>query len=414
MGKKKSSEIHLLDDPIEEKPLSGRYETTYTALGMAFQVMNSRYGMTAKELAEKFNVDDKTAKRHMKAMKEIFPIKDCDPKDFPELKDRGRGVVYMATQCYNAFLIENESERTQAIQDYKYQVDSNQFGFFEYLGVAYINDAMSGYSGSSVYTPFQMAVRKFVSELPEKTRQNFSRMRAMIVNKDSLSRRNIDDRHNRIPIINALMDCMTTQTQIVIEYKSVNSSKTNERIVEPYTLMNKDGSIYLSAVDVNDSRKMKTFKLDRILKATATKVTFDKNIKLTEELNSKQRTGVFHGEMTRVVALFQPRWETYLQETDLVPGQKLRKLKDGRIEASWDVRGIENILLDLRKFVGEVEVIEPVSLRETFIKDIQKLAEVYSITDNIASVTSNRSNSASVTSPIPTRTITKSTQQSTK
>lgn len=81
--------------------------------------------------------------------------------------------------------------------------------------------------------------------------------------------------------------------------------------------------------------------------------------------------------LIRLVVRFEPRAAEHLFETPLAVGQTLRRLPDGRVEATAEVECDQTLRWWLLGFGSQAEVIEPASLRNELAREVRAAAFAY-------------------------------------
>lgn len=172
-------------------------------------------------------------------------------------------------------------------------------------------------------------------------------------------------------------DAILNQEQLLIKYHSINTGETSERLIDPYGLIFHDNLWFLYAY-CHLRQSFRTFALDRIkeIKRTETKFEPLDGFSLPERLS--QSWAIWEGEPVRVRVRFskevselikrKPKWHISEQRVNL---------EDGSVELTFTVSGTEEIKWWLYSWIPHVEVIEPQSLREKIIDELKTQLLMY-------------------------------------
>ncbi len=99
-----------------------------------------------------------------------------------------------------------------------------------------------------------------------------------------------------------------------------------------------------------------------------------KRISSEEELSGSFGT-IIDGEPVEVVLRFDPDVKQYILRKKWHQSQKTKELRNGKLEVSFRVNGIEGIKDWIYRWIPYVEVLAPKELKELFKSDIQKAAK---------------------------------------
>jgi proteasome accessory factor B len=116
------------------------------------------------------------------------------------------------------------------------------------------------------------------------------------------------------------------------EYKKINSSSFQKRIVEPYHLACIQNQWYCFGQDI-DRREMRTFVLARMRNAVGTGQTFTKSKKFTLQNHLKDSLGVFSAKGKYNIRLrFDKFAAQFIRERFWHPSQQIQELTGGELE----------------------------------------------------------------------------------
>jgi predicted DNA-binding transcriptional regulator YafY len=165
-----------------------------------------------------------------------------------------------------------------------------------------------------------------------------------------------------------------------IHYLKARAHETDEHEIEPYLFepMIFGHGTYLIAWS-RLRGELRTFKLDRIQRATLTLAHFEKPKMDVNEL-LKHAWGIWYGaEPTKVELIFVPEVARRVMETVWHPTEQKHLRSDGSLYWSVEVVGTLEVLSWIRSWSHEVEVIAPKSLRDEVVKDLHKALQQYNM-----------------------------------
>lgn len=185
-----------------------------------------------------------------------------------------------------------------------------------------------------------------------------------------------------IAIFEQVAIAWSTQCRMRILYRSLNSQKTKLWLLEPY-FVEMTGVGYSTYVIGHARRKGKegliTFKLDRITEAEL----LEDNFEIPEGLNLDKLLGsawgVMWGEETEVKLKFSPQVARRVKESSWHPTQEIEDLPDGGCLLMLKVGSTLEMTPWIRGWGADVEVLEPLSLRQDFKNWSDKLHTMYRV-----------------------------------
>lgn len=150
--------------------------------------------------------------------------------------------------------------------------------------------------------------------------------------------------------------------------------RKEERKIHPYRIVNFEGYWYLLGVDTKDDRA-KTYYLKDIFRIQPLEETFKKDT----GLDSKMRGAINawfepDKEPFTIRLLAQQEIAKYFQRRPISPNQKLVQTHaDGSIEIAFEITSFNEILPTIKYWMPNLHVIEPPALQQ----EVQKAAEAY-------------------------------------
>lgn len=125
-------------------------------------------------------------------------------------------------------------------------------------------------------------------------------------------------------------------------------------------------------------QSLRTFKIERIIKAVPTLRTFERPSEITPDELLQHAWGVWYGnDLQKVELLFAPNVVQRVQETIWHPAQYTELLEDGRLYWCVEIAGLQELVPWIRGWGHEVEVIAPLHLREEIADSLKKAAALY-------------------------------------
>ncbi|BDI34134.1 DNA-binding protein [Capsulimonas corticalis] len=187
--------------------------------------------------------------------------------------------------------------------------------------------------------------------------------------------------HN-VSIPDALLeDCrraVKTRQRVLILYYSLHRNEMRERTVRPYHIINHLGEYHLVAWCEMRSA-IRQFYAGRIREWT---VLSPANAFLPDpdfDINHYRRgLHLRHGEETVLVkARFTPYQARWIRERSYHPTQTIEDLPDGGLVLTLHVAGVAEVRRWLLGYGGEVEVLEPATLRDEIACEAKRLSKIY-------------------------------------
>jgi predicted DNA-binding transcriptional regulator YafY len=172
-----------------------------------------------------------------------------------------------------------------------------------------------------------------------------------------------------------------THRRMKIAYLSSHSDETKEWLLEPY-LMEMTGVGYSAYVIGQASREGKegiiTFKLDRIKEAEVLNINFSIPLGLDLTKSIGTSWGIMWGDDVDVWLKFSSEVSRRVKESNWNPSQIVEDLPNGGCLFKVRVSGVLEITPWIRSWGADVEVLEPISLRDDFKRWSKQLYSIYS------------------------------------
>ena len=229
-------------------------------------------------------------------------------------------------------------------------------------------------------TPFWMGIETFWNkvqeEVPASVLTHYEKFRRTL-RVLGVPAKSYEKQHGIIKTINrAIME----HRKVEIRYSPVKTP-TRTRVIEPYTIVLFQSSIYIicAAAEIEDPEtRVRSLKLDRFEKATI----LDEWFKIPSDLDLDQfvgnSLGIFVGNKPKnfkiKISRNAARW---VVEDPWHPEQKVKELADGSIELSVNAVNDMEIIPRVLNLGAEAEIVSPASARQSMSQIVTELAKKY-------------------------------------
>lgn len=229
-------------------------------------------------------------------------------------------------------------------------------------------------------TPFWIGIESFWNklrdELPGAVWEHYEKYRQVLYVR-GMPAKSYNDQHG---ILSTLHRAIMEHRVVDVEYHPIGKD-VQTRKIEPYAVVFYQSSLYIIAAArevAKGEERMRHFKLDRFLKATALDEWFERPADFDLEKYLGQGSGIFSGGKARDfkirISAYAAPW---VREDPWHPEQKLEPQKDGSViltlRAAHDLEIIPRVLA----LGTEAEVISPASCRKVLAEMVKRLAERY-------------------------------------
>jgi predicted DNA-binding transcriptional regulator YafY len=217
------------------------------------------------------------------------------------------------------------------------------------------------------------ALNKLAEALPQPVASH------VIQTAGALRRRPTDDR--AVAVLEQITRAWSEQRVVRLWYRSPRSGALRQRDLAPFFL-EVAGPAYSCYVIGYDAwaQDLRTFKLDRLERAQM----LDKSYQIPLEFDANNYLadswGIMRGEnLTEVVLQFSPDVAGLVQERTWHISQTIDELADGALLFSVRVSDPREMRPWIRSWGADVEILEPVSLRDELKQETRRLASLYDI-----------------------------------
>lgn len=164
-----------------------------------------------------------------------------------------------------------------------------------------------------------------------------------------------------------------------IQYRKSKSDLADEHEIEPYLFepaILSHGTYVIAWSRSRDA--LRTFKMDRIQRATLTTVRFEPRADLDVDDLLRHAWGIWYGEdPVKIELLFAPEVAERVQETLRHPSEQSTLLEDGSLYWTVEVVGVQELVAWIRGWGPAVRVLAPETLRQRIAADMRAAAALY-------------------------------------
>tara|TARA_R110002072_G_scaffold45140_4_gene125772 strand:- start:4364 stop:5356 length:993 start_codon:yes stop_codon:yes gene_type:complete len=295
-------------------------------------------GISVKEVAEEFGVNERTAQRMIYALKEVFPSishqTDSERRRYWKLRDT---TMIGMQGIYERELVALEMSIRRAERE-----------------------------GANAEADALRALRdRLLATLPSPHARKAEVDAETILEAKGYACRPGPKVRTSPTVMNIIAAALKGPFRLDIWYQGAQDAEPSQRKIEPYGLL-LGTRHYLIARDTAKDRCLRRFRLDRIARAEITVEWFEKDKGFDLEAYAAQSFGSFHAdaEVSRVVWQFTPAAATTAREFEFHPNQETIVQEDGGLIVTFEASGLVEMAWHLYKWGEAVEVIEPAALRE--------------------------------------------------
>ena len=308
------------------------------------RLARSRYGVGLDELAEDLECTRRTVYRDLDALMYAgFPVSS-------EKRD---------TRVYYKLLDDFE------LADAPFTPD-------ELLALAFGEDVLQTLEGTVFHDSIHSALKKIRASLGPELEGFLSRFRESFQVVPGPHKRYSDVRD----VIRLLNEAALERRTVSMAYTTARTGETTQRQLDPYRVWYRSGALYVIGHD-HKSGELRTFAIDRIKQPELTEARFE----VPEDFDFEARTagsfGVVAEEPERVRIRFAKRRALYVQEHVWHESQTVSPAADGGVELTLEVGTGVELRQWILSFGADAEVLEPESLREDVIEQIERARARY-------------------------------------
>lgn len=216
--------------------------------------------------------------------------------------------------------------------------------------------ALQQYRGTQFEKPLLSAIRKIEQSLPNTISLNLADL------EQTISFRTRAEPILDLEVFHALAQATAKRRQLELCYRKPGRRDAEARLIDPYHLANINGEWYLFAYD-HGREDIRTFVPARVHSVKQTGKTFPRPEKFSLERRLHDSFGVHSGQgQYSVILRFAARVADFVREKKWHPSQKLRELRDGRVELSLQLSSLVEIERWVLSWGGDAVVVKPPEL----------------------------------------------------
>lgn len=308
------------------------------------ELLTNRQYPSVKKIAEKLEVNPRTVKRDIGALKERFQA----PIDYDK---RCKGYYYTHLNW----------ELPVTPLD-----DTELFAFF--MTIFLLQAKGQIYQEAKL----QKALAKVASRLPEEIYVNLSYL------LENISIQEIPHVVVKAEMLDILANCASEKRTVKFDYYSPHSRKNTHRKANVLMLHNHEGDWYAIVFD-HLRGEVRDFHVGRMsnLKETAEFFEIPKNWNRQKYLSGG--FGMFRGgKQTEVEIIFDAFQSQWIRERQFFhPNERREELPDGSLRLNFEVgeKGLESVARFCLKYAGNCKAIKPEKLREIIREKLSKALE---------------------------------------
>ncbi|OGC21644.1 hypothetical protein A2291_06005 [candidate division WOR-1 bacterium RIFOXYB2_FULL_42_35] len=297
------------------------------------ELIRSKQYPNCRELAERFEVSERTILRDIEAMKDSL------------------GAAIGFSKEHNGYYYEKQG----------FCLPSLKLSEGELLAILLGGELIAKYKN----TPFEAAIKKAFEKLqallPETISINLNN-RDKFISFDLCQTRELSKPATQA--FELLIKAINDKTSVAINYYSIGRNKTQKRIIDPYHLRHTQGAWYL--VGYCQLRKeVRTFAVNQIKNIKIMPKTFLIQKSFSAKKFFADSWGFEQGgPMTKVVVKLDKRISRWFIDRKLHPSQKTAENKDGSLTLTFQVAGTEEIKRWILSQGADIMVLEPKRLKK--------------------------------------------------
>jgi predicted DNA-binding transcriptional regulator YafY len=230
-------------------------------------------------------------------------------------------------------------------------------------------------------TPFWMGIesfwKKIQAEVPDSVMAHYEKFRKTLRVLGIPAK----DYTKHLGIIKTLNRCIADHRVAEVNYQSIGNPM-KVRQLEPYTVVLFQSSLYIIAAaceDTNPESRVRSWKLDRFSKATATDKYFQvpDDLDLDQFIGSTMQMFVRQKAQSNYKILIKGDAAPWVLEDPIHADQKIKKLPDGNIELTVPAVHDMEIIPRVLSLGDNAEILAPKAARKLMAQIVTTMAEKY-------------------------------------
>jgi len=179
--------------------------------------------------------------------------------------------------------------------------------------------------------------------------------------------------HNTIEQIDR---AISRQHTLHMSYYSASRDETSNRNLDPYRLWYASGALYLVGF-CHQHREVRLFAVDRIRSLEVTRQPFTIHPDFNFDVYVRDALMTMRGKPIRVELLFTREAALWVRDHVWHESQRFTSRRDGRLLMSLQVSDTPELVGWILHFAAEVEVLQPVALKEKVRSEAQRIHSLY-------------------------------------
>jgi predicted DNA-binding transcriptional regulator YafY len=223
----------------------------------------------------------------------------------------------------------------------------------ELVALVVAEKALQQYRGTSFEKPLLSAIRKMEQSLPDTISVNLADV------EQTISFRTRAEPVLDLQTFDTLAQAAARRLQLEIAYRKPGQREAERRVIDPYHIANINGEWFLFAYD-HLRQDVRTFVPARMQAIRRTGQTFPRPQKFSLEKRLRGSFGVRSGQGDfEVVLRFNSRAADYVREKKWHESQQQRDLRDGGVELTLRLSGLEEVTRWVLSWGGDATVVKP-------------------------------------------------------
>ena len=178
------------------------------------------------------------------------------------------------------------------------------------------------------------------------------------------------------PTILRLVEAIVSRRRCKVEYQAPSQGRSRRFPYDPYRLLSVHGGLYCLG-RVPAYRNLVTLAVDRIRGLELLEEAFEVDAGFDPKRYEAEAFGVVWEKPMTVVVRFRADRAPYVREREWHPTQKIRTLRDGRVELTLRAGGRLEIARWILGWGDAAEVVRPPTLRREIASILQNAATTY-------------------------------------
>ena len=320
--------------------MNDRLKKTERMLKIWILLLNSPSGYTAKELAERCDVNERTIYRDLTTLGTDIAVPVYDDQKHWKIDEKRflPPIRFTLPEALNIFLT------SRLMLNYSHRYDPNVDATFTKLS-------------SVLPPPLAQQVRKtmdWMQKLPK------------------------DEKYLRI--LATVAEAWVSQRQLKIMYQPLAAEKPMERVIEPYYIEPASFGHASYVIGYCHLKKaIRTFKVERIESANLTDETYTIPSDFDANKYMASSWGIVVKDEIKTIKLkiVDPEIIRIMTETIWHPSQILKKQKDGSTIMTLMINGTYEFYSWVLGWGEKIEVLDPPEIREKIIETVEAMRDVY-------------------------------------